>query len=104
MVKKAALPEILSKLKWGENYDFHIVKIYYIHRGAPDDYMIMYGAEIEDVKGGFIIKKDGTYIPLHRVFLVKYEGKTLYKNERKFPPKFWSQEKNGGEEKSNDAH
>ncbi len=88
MVKKAALAEVLSKIMWGGDYNLENVEIYYVHRGAPDDYEIMYGTEIKEVEGGFIIKVDGTYIPMHRVFLVKYGNEILYENRGKMPPSF----------------
>ena len=90
MVKKAALAEVLSKIMWSENYNPEDVEIYYVHRGAPENYEIMYGSEIKEIEGGFIVGVDGTYIPMHRVFLVKCGSEILYENRGKMPPSFTS--------------
>lgn len=88
MGKKTALEEALNEVRWSKSYDFKKLKIYYIHRDSERSYQIMLGDEIESYNRNFIVKRDGTMIPTHRVFLVTYEERVLYRNDRKFPSNF----------------
>lgn len=62
---KSKLVEKINKLIWtGEisHYKFLI-----LHRGAPRDEKVIDGKEIISLKDRFLILKDGTMIPIHRI-------------------------------------
>ena len=68
---------ILNKIKWSKDYDFSKIEIWYIHRGAPNDTKIIKGEDILKIDKTFI-KTNSVMIPLHRIFKIKYMGKTIF--------------------------
>ncbi|KAA0007126.1 MAG: DUF504 domain-containing protein, partial [Thermoplasmata archaeon] len=38
--------DILNELKWRDNSEFNKVEVWYRHRGAPNDTMVISGEEI----------------------------------------------------------
>jgi len=74
--------DILNELKWRYKTSLDEAKIYYVHRGAPGDYRIMSGSEIEDLNRSFIKTKEAQ-IPYHRVFKIEYEEEIIFVRERK---------------------
>ena len=68
---------ILNELKWRKKYDFEKAEIWYIHRGAPKDTMIISGEEILDLQKSFM-KTTSAMIPYHRIFKIMYDGKTIF--------------------------
>ncbi|MEF8832266.1 MAG: RNA repair domain-containing protein [Candidatus Thermoplasmatota archaeon] len=73
--------DVLNELKWRDEKSLEEAKIYYVHRGAPGDYRVMSGSEIEDLDRSFI-KTDEAQIPYHRVFKIEYEEKVIFERER----------------------
>ncbi len=73
--------DILNELKWRYKSSLEEAKIYYVHRGAPDDYRIMDGSEIEELNRSFI-KTEEAQIPYHRIFKIEYEGEIIFERER----------------------
>lgn len=69
---KSPLDEKINKLIWTEeisDYNFLIV-----HRGAPNNEKIIKGKNVEKFKDRFLILKDGTMIPTHRIKKIIRKG------------------------------
>jgi uncharacterized protein (UPF0248 family) len=73
--------DVLNKVKWDKNYDFKLIRIYYIHRGAKNDTRIIAGSEVLDIQKTFI-KTDSAMIPMHRVFKIKYNEKIIFERKK----------------------
>jgi len=73
--------DILNELKWRYKKSIDEAEIYYVHRGAPGDYRVMDGSEIEELNRSFIKTREAQ-IPYHRVFKIKYEGNIVFERER----------------------
>lgn len=71
---------ILNELKWRKEYNLEKAEIWYIHRGAPNDTMIISGNEILDLQKSFI-KTTSAMIPYHRIFKIMYEDKTIFERQ-----------------------
>ncbi|MFP4001469.1 MAG: DUF504 domain-containing protein [Candidatus Natronoplasma sp.] len=72
--------DILNELKWRHEKSLEKARIYYVHRGAPDDFRVMQGEDIEDLGRSFIRTEDA-HIPYHRVFKIDYEGEVLLERD-----------------------
>lgn len=73
--------DILNELKWRQNYVFKDVRIYYIHRGAPNNTKIITGDEILFI-GKTFLQTVEAFIPHHRIFKIMYQEKLLFDRER----------------------
>lgn len=73
--------DTLNELKWRRKYVFNDTKIYYIHRGAPQNTKIITGADILSIDKTFLRTVDAM-IPHHRIFKIVYHQKTLFDRER----------------------
>lgn len=67
--------DILNKIKWTQ--DLEKVEIWYIHRGAPNDTMIIAGKDIVDIGKSFL-ETTSASIPHHRIFKIIYGGKVVF--------------------------
>lgn len=74
--------DILNELKWRYKRSLEKADIYYVHRGAPGDFRIMDGKEVEELNRSFIKFSEG-HIPYHRVFKIEYDGGVIFERERK---------------------
>jgi uncharacterized protein (UPF0248 family) len=72
--------EVLNELKWREDRDLNITEIWYIHRGAPNDSMIIKGSEIIELQHSFM-KLAGAMIPYHRILKIVYEGQVIWRKK-----------------------
>lgn len=72
---------LLNKFKWHEKYDIKNVEIWYVHRGALDDTMIITGEDICDIGRSFM-KTTSAMIPYHRIFKIKYNNDTIFQREK----------------------
>jgi len=72
--------EILNELKWRGDRDISKAEIWYVHRGAPNDTMIVTGDGIVDLEHSFMVLSDAS-IPYHRIYKIIYEGEVIF--ERK---------------------
>jgi uncharacterized protein (UPF0248 family) len=70
--------EILNKLKWNKEYNIDSAEIWYIHRGAPKDTMIISGKEIVKLDRSFMETTSAT-IPYHRIFKIVYNQKVIFR-------------------------
>ena len=68
---------ILNELKWREGYNLEKAEIWYIHRGAPNDTMIISGKDILNLEKSFM-KTTSAMIPYHRIYRIIYDGKTIF--------------------------
>lgn len=59
--------------------DINETKITYVHRGAKGNLKTINGNFVEGLKGGFLILKDETQIPCHRVVKIEVNDKILWK-------------------------
>lgn len=69
---------ILNMIIWHPDMDVRKSKISYIHRGARGNMKIIEGSSIGSLKGGFLILKDGTQIPFHRIIKIEYEQEIIW--------------------------
>jgi uncharacterized protein len=74
--------DILNELKWRKNKNLEDVKIWYIHRGAPNNTRILSGKDIISIDKTFIEIKE-TMIPHHRIFKICLHDTILFQRERK---------------------
>jgi len=74
--------EILNELKWRKDRNISKAEIWYVHRGAPNDTMIISGNEILDLEHSFMILSEAS-IPYHRIFKIVYEGEVIFEREKK---------------------
>ncbi|MCD6477848.1 MAG: DUF504 domain-containing protein [Candidatus Aenigmarchaeota archaeon] len=66
---KSKIVEFINKILWeGEisNYNFII-----IHRGAPGDEKNIPGEDVTGLKDRFLILRDGSKIPIHRIKIIR---------------------------------
>lgn len=73
--------DVLNELKWKEDRSISRAEIFYVHRGAEDDYRILKGDEVEELGRSFIKCEEG-HIPYHRVFQIVYEGDVIFSRDR----------------------
>jgi len=69
---------ILNELKWKEGCNLDLAKIWYIHRGAPNDTKIILGDKIVKLGKSFM-QTTSAMIPYHRVFKIIYNKKVIFK-------------------------
>lgn len=69
--------DILNNVKWHGDKDIKKVKIWYLHRGAPNDIKIIFGNEITSIGKSFMETKTAT-IPYHRVLKIVYENEVIF--------------------------
>ncbi len=73
--------DVLNELKWHSSRSLERAEIFYVHRGAPDDYKIIEGSDIKDLGRSFITLTDSK-IPYHRIFQIVYDGEVIFSRER----------------------
>jgi uncharacterized protein len=66
---------ILNEIKWTK--DLSKAEIWYIHRGAPNDIMIISGADIIDIGRSFFETTTAS-IPFHRITKILYDGAVVF--------------------------
>ena len=69
---------IINMLLWHPRMHINETSISYIHRGAPGNIKIINGNSIERVDRGFLVLKEGTQIPCHRIIKIEYKNKLLW--------------------------
>lgn len=73
--------DILNELKWRKKFAFKDTKIYYIHRGAPNNTKIITGSDVLSINKTFI-KTIDAMIPHHRIFKILYHEQVLFDRSR----------------------
>ena len=70
----------MNRLKWTEGDSLDEAVIWYIHRGAPGDYLGISGSSIRALGRGFFETEDAM-IPYHRILRIDYRGRTLFEKD-----------------------
>jgi uncharacterized protein len=70
---------ILNMVLWHPEMEIEDSIITYIHRGAKNNLKKIRGDSVTKLEGGFLILKDGTQIPFHRIIKIEYKDKLLWK-------------------------
>ncbi|MBE0521246.1 MAG: DUF504 domain-containing protein [Candidatus Methanoperedenaceae archaeon] len=84
IIKSRSPRLVLNELKW-KGYDLNKCRIYYVHRGAPDDTKIVEGNAIKDIDRGFMILEgvvQDVYIPYHRIFRIEFDNRIVYERRK----------------------
>jgi len=68
--------DILNEIKWTK--DLGKVKLWYVHRGAPNNTKILSGVDIQRI-GKSSLDTTTSTIPYHRIFKIIYGGEIIFK-------------------------
>ena len=71
--------DILNEIKWTK--ELANVRLWYIHRGAPNDTMVLLGSDIVNIGKSYVETKNAS-IPYHRIILVKYDQQVLFERSK----------------------
>ena len=74
--------EALDMLRWREGYGLGRAEIWYVHRGAPDDAIIVKGSDVTELRASFFSVEDSE-IPYHRVFRILFDGEPFFERPAK---------------------
>lgn len=69
--------EVLNEIKWKESPELDGVEIWYLHRGAPEDTMVIRGNEVVHI-GRHYLELEGASIPYHRILKICFNGEVVY--------------------------
>jgi uncharacterized protein (UPF0248 family) len=69
--------EILNELLWRQDRDIAKSEIWYVHRGAPNETMIVHGDSIIELEHSFMVLSEAS-IPYHRIFKIIYDGDVIF--------------------------
>ena len=69
--------DVLNRLRWKEGENLEEAVIWYIHRGAPGDFLKLSGRRIHKLGRSFF-ETDEASIPYHRILRIDYLGETLF--------------------------
>lgn len=70
---------IINMILWHPDMEITETKITYIHRGAPENLKTINGDSFVRFERGFIILKEDTQIPFHRIVKITNNNKILWK-------------------------
>lgn len=69
--------EVLNRLKWAEGESLEDAVIWYIHRGAPGDKIMIKGGSVKSL-GSMFFETEEASIPYHRILRIDYRGEILF--------------------------
>ena len=69
--------DILNNIKWNSKYDFDLVEIWFVHRGAHNDTKIISGKDIVSLDRSFM-QTTSASIPYHRIFKIIYRNNIIF--------------------------
>ena len=69
---------MLNMVLWHPEMEIERAKISYVHRGTRENIKTIRGSSIDRLEGGFLISKDGTQIPFHRIIKIEYDNKIVW--------------------------
>jgi len=72
--------DILNEIKWTKKLEK--TRIWYIHRGAPDDTMVLSGSDILHIGRSFLETATAS-IPYHRIFKIMDEEEIIFDRKKK---------------------
>jgi uncharacterized protein (UPF0248 family) len=70
---------IINMILWHPDMEITETKITYIHRGAPKNLKTINGESIVRLEMGFLILKEDTQIPFHKIVKITNNNKILWK-------------------------
>ena len=70
----------MNRLKWTAGEALDEATLWYIHRGAPGDYLKIRGSSIHSLGRGFFETEEAS-IPYHRILRIDYRGKTIFEKD-----------------------
>ncbi len=70
---------IVNMILWHPDMQIAETEITYLHRGAPENLKTINGTSIAGLDRGFLILREGTQIPFHRINKITYKNKILWK-------------------------
>ncbi|MDN5373881.1 MAG: uncharacterized protein PWP32_646 [Methanothermobacter sp.] len=74
---------VLDLLMWHPKWDIERCRISYLHRGASRNLKTIRGSDIERLERGFMILRDGSSIPYHRVVKIVCDNSFIWKKQKK---------------------
>ena len=81
-MRRLSLPNLrtlLNEVKWTK--DFSKIEIWYRHRGAPNDTMMISGKDVVGIGRSFLETEQAS-IPFHRILKICYEQEVLFDRAR----------------------
>ena len=69
--------DILNEIKWRKQYNSDDLRIWYVHRGAPNDIKVISGSEVTSIQKTFLEIEDAM-IPHHRIMKIMYNDIILF--------------------------
>ena len=72
--------DVLNEYRWKQRLSLEQLEIWYVHRGAPGDTMIISGSDIKAIGKSFM-ELDGISLPYHRVLKIVASGKVIFERE-----------------------
>jgi uncharacterized protein (UPF0248 family) len=78
MIRLKMAKNVLNMVLWHPEMERERSKISYIHRGARGNIKTIKGSSIDRLEGGFLILKDETQIPFHRIIKIEYDHEILW--------------------------
>lgn len=69
---------ILNMVLWHPKMEINRSKISYIHRGARGNIRTIEGSLVDRIENGFLILKDKTQIPFHRIIKIEYNHRIIW--------------------------
>ena len=69
----------INMILWHPDMKNTETKITYIHRGVPGNLKTINGDSITKLERGFLVLKEGTQIPVHRIIKITNNNKILWK-------------------------
>ena len=73
--------EILNRLKWTMGDSLDEATVWYLHRGAPGDRLVITGDRILSLDRGFF-ETDEAVIPYHRILRIEYRGLVVFDKQK----------------------
>lgn len=68
--------DVLNRLKWDEGRTgLDGVRIWYRHRGAPDDEALLHGEDVLSVGQSFLDLPEGARLPMHRILRIDVDDR-----------------------------
>ena len=69
---------VLDMILWHPEMEIEKCKITYVHRGASGNLKTIEGNCIIKLERGFLILKEGTQIPCHRIVKIKCNNEVIW--------------------------
>lgn len=74
---------VLDMLIWHPEKEIRDCQVTYLHRGIRGNLKTIPAAEIQGLKGGFMLIVDGSMVPYHRIVKIECEEKLIWEKNIK---------------------